>query len=60
MAGPKHIFDFEDSDFLFAISDSMAMDSDGHMMMRVGDNMATDMDSGDLHITSGRPSGEDD
>ena len=26
---------------------------DGNMMMRVGDNMAMDMDSGELHMVSG-------
>ena len=31
----------------------MGMDSDGNMMMRVGDNMAMDMDSGELHMVSG-------
>ena len=34
-------------------SDDMGMDSDGNMMMRVGDNMAMDMDSGELHMVSG-------
>ncbi len=31
----------------------MAMDSNVHMMMRMGDNMAMDLDSGELHIVSG-------
>jgi len=30
----------------------MAIDSDGNVMMRMGDNMAVDMDSGELHIIS--------
>lgn len=34
------------------MSDNMAMDSDGHMMMRMGDNMAMDMDSGEVHMVS--------
>lgn len=46
------LFDYDDGDFCHAISDSMAMDSDGNMMMRMGDNMAMDMESGKLHITS--------
>ncbi len=29
------------------------MDSDGHMMIKMGGNMAMDMDSGELHIVSG-------
>ena len=28
------------------------MDSDGNMMMRMGENIAMDMDSGELHIIS--------
>lgn len=29
----KHFFDFEDGDFAFSISDNMAMDSDGDLMI---------------------------
>ena len=36
----KHFFDFEDGDFAFSISDNMAMDSDGDLMMRMGNNIA--------------------
>ncbi|GFH97363.1 hypothetical protein IMSAGC003_03933 [Lachnospiraceae bacterium] len=46
-------FDYEDGDFIHILSDSIAMDSDGHMMTRMGDSMALDMDSGELHIVSG-------
>ena len=35
-----------------SISDSMAMDSDGNLMMRMGDHMAMDMDTGDIHMIS--------
>lgn len=48
----KHFFDFEDGDFGFAISDNMAMDSDGNMMMRMFDNMVMDLDSDNFHIIS--------
>ena len=37
----------------------MAMDSDGNMMMRMGDHMAMDMDSGDLHMISSWDRDED-
>lgn len=40
----KHFFDFEDGDFANSISDNMAMD----------------MDSGELHIISGFSNDEDD
>ena len=48
----KHFFDYDDGDFAYAVSYNMAIDSDGNMMMRMGDNMAMDMDSGDFHIIS--------
>ena len=47
------LFDYNDGDFGYQLSDDLAMDSDGHLMMRMGDNMAMDMNSGDLHIVSG-------
>lgn len=46
------IFDYYDGDFMFSMSDNMAIDSDGDMMMRMSDNMAMDMDTGEIHITS--------
>lgn len=48
----QHIFDYEDGDFAFTVSDSIAMDSDGNLMMRMGENIAMDMDSGELHLVS--------
>lgn len=56
----KHFFDFEDGDFGFAISDNMAMDSDGNMMMRMSDNMVIDLDSNDIHIISSCPNEDKD
>ena len=47
----RNIFDYDDGDFLFRNGDT-AFDSDGNMMMRMSDNMAMDMDSGELHLTS--------
>ena len=53
-------FDYEDGVFLHTFSRNMAMDFEEHMMMRMGDGMAMDMDSGELHIISGWPDdGED-
>lgn len=49
----KPIFDINDGDFLFETSDGIAYDSNGNMMMRIGDNMAMDMEDGDLHFVSG-------
>ena len=51
----NRFFDYDDSDFAMSISDSMAMDSDGNLMMRMGDHMAMDMDTGDIHMISSLP-----
>lgn len=51
----KTFFDFEDGDFAHSISGNMAIDFDGDLLMRTGDNMAMDMDSGELHIISAPP-----
>lgn len=48
----RSLFDFDDGDYLYGLSDNMAMDSDGDMMMRVSDNMAMDMETGEMHMTS--------
>lgn len=48
----KLFFDYDDGDFGFTISDNMAVDSNGNMMMRLSDDMALDMDSSDIHFTS--------
>ena len=55
----KHFFDFEDGDFAYYISDNMAIDSDGDLLMRMGDNIAMSMDYGELHIISGWSNDED-
>ena len=40
----KHFFDYDDGNFAHTISGNMAIDSDGDLLMRMGDNMAMDMD----------------
>lgn len=49
----RHFFDYEDGNFAHTISDNMAINSDGDLLMRMGDNMAMDMESGELHFISG-------
>lgn len=56
----KLIFDLSDGETVFSISETLAMDSDGNMMMRMGDNMAMDLDSEELHITSSWTTGNED
>lgn len=55
----KHFFDYEDGDFVHSISDNMAIDSVGNMMIRISDHLAVDMDSGDIHYTSSWDTNED-
>lgn len=46
------LFDYNDGDLIFKLSDQTALDTEGHLMMRMGDNMVMDMYSGELHFTS--------
>ena len=55
----KPFFDYEDGDFAHTLSDNMAIDSDGDMLMRMGDNIAMEMETGDLHFISGWSNDED-
>ncbi len=55
----KTIFDLEDGDFIFSTSGNIGFDSDGNMM-RMYDNMAMDMDSGELHFISSWDDDEED
>lgn len=48
----KHFFDYDDSDFGYSISDNMAIDSIGNLLMRMSDNTAMDMHSGEIHFIS--------
>lgn len=54
----KHFFDYENGSFGMSLSGNMLIDSDGDLMMKMSDNMAMDMDYGELHLISSF--GEDD
>ena len=54
----KHFFDYDDGDFGYSISDDMAINSNGDLMIKIDDNMALDLDSGDLHFISSWPETE--
>ena len=56
----KQILDFDDGDFIFLTSGNIGFDSDGNMMMKMSDNMALDMDSGEIHFVSSWDEEEDD
>lgn len=53
------IFNFIKSEFLFDSDDDMAMDTKGHIYVRVSDDCAMDLESGELNFTSGWDSYED-
>lgn len=55
----KNFFNYDDGDFVHIISDNTAIDSDDNLLIRMGDNMATDMVTGDLHFVSGWSDNED-
>ena len=48
----KHFFDYSDGDFGIELSQDLLIDADGNLMQRMGDSMAMDLDSGELHIIS--------
>ena len=56
----RNFFDYDEGDFAYTISDNMAIDSDGDLLMRMGDDMAMDMVTGDLHFISGWSDDEED
>lgn len=55
----RNFFNYDDGDFVHTISDNTAIDSDDNLLIRMGDNMATDMVTGDLHFVSGWSDNED-
>ena len=56
----KQILDFDDGDLIFTTSGNIGFDSDGNMMMKMSDNMALDMDSGEIHFVSSWDEDKDD
>lgn len=55
----RNFFNYDDGDFVHTISDNTAIDSDGNLLMRMGDNMAMNMETGDFHFVSGWSDNED-
>lgn len=47
------IFNYDDGNFIYPTSDNMGVDSEGNLHMRMGDNMSMNLETGELHITSG-------
>ena len=47
------IFDYDDGNFIYPTSDTMGIDSDGNLHLRMSDNMSMNMETGELHFNSG-------
>lgn len=45
-------FDMNDCDYIFGSGDTR-IDPTGHLMRRVGKNLAMDLETGDIHFVSG-------
>lgn len=56
----KTFFDYDDGNFAHTVSDNMAINSDGDILMRMGGNIAMDMESGKMHFISGWSDEDDD
>lgn len=56
----KNFFDYNVGDFVHTISDNMAINADGDMLMRVGNNMAMDIETRDIHFISEWSDDDDD
>ena len=48
----KRKYDIFGGEYLDKTSDSTARDDDGDMIIRIGDSMALDLDSGEMRLTS--------
>ena len=55
----RFIFDLDDGDMI-STSGNIGFDEDGDMAMRISDDMAMDMDTGEMHIVSGWDDEDDD
>lgn len=54
------IFNFTKSESIFDLDDDTAMDTEGHIYVRVSDDCAMDLESGELNFTSGWDNDEQD
>lgn len=53
------IFDYNNGDFIQKVSDDTGINSDGDLITRSGDNMAINLNTGELHIVSDWDTDED-
>ncbi len=54
------LYDFESGEIAHIISENMAIDGKGKLLIRMGDNMAMNMDTGNIHIVSDWDDDDDD
>ncbi len=55
----RMVYDYDDGDVIFTTSDDMGIDSNGDVHVKMGDNLSMNMNTGEMHITSGWPDDED-
>lgn len=55
MSNPK--FDINDGDFIFG-DDNFGIDSNGHIMIEIGENTMMDTQTGEIHFTIGDSFGQ--
>lgn len=46
----KPILNYENGEFIYPISDTMGLDPNGNLHMRMSDSMSMDMNTGEVHI----------
>ena len=54
------IFDYDNGEYIYNASGSRGYSSDGNMYMRIGSNMAMNMDTGEYHFCSSWDDDDDD
>lgn len=53
------IFKLDNWEPMFPAGDDMAVDEKGHFNVRMGDNMALDLDTGEMSFTTSWDAGDD-
>ena len=55
----KNFFD-DAGNYAYTVSDNMAINSEGDLLMRMDDDFVINVDSGEMHMTSGWSIDDDD
>jgi hypothetical protein len=55
----KTFFDYNSGDFGYSMSGDTLMSSDGHLLSKMSDSLALDLETGELHIISSYDTDDD-